>query len=212
MNELQRLEMLDTILWLHSRDVLTAIASKGFLNWQFYGLPEEERARTFKTNVANNILYRNNEAMITAGTVSISEHLQDILKQRKRTGLLALPFPEEDVEELRKHRHVLSHSANVAFRDPAVQKFYEEGRHWKDFSAKRIWRVREALLKYLTALGSNRDVSLPNDVVVQLGTCQFIQSALAISYLDGVAPPPMSEVAPLVYQYFEKFNEALKVP
>lgn len=206
MDEIQRLEFADVILWLHTKNALTALATKHLLNWQFYGRPEEERIQVYKTNVANSYLYQANEAVIERSIVGIVEHV----RSENQTKLL--PIPKGDLEELRKHRVVVSHPSNVKFKDPVVQKFYDDKSQYRDPTAKRIWRIRQALLEELTKLGSKRSLQFPNQVDIQLGTCELIHNAISITYKPEISKPSLKEVWSLTPQYFKKFEKSLSKP
>ncbi|MBX7232053.1 MAG: hypothetical protein K1X29_08200 [Bdellovibrionales bacterium] len=204
MNEIQRLEFADSILWTSSRNALTALATQHFLNRQFYGLPEDERRKLFKTNVANNYLYQANEAVIGRSIVDAVENLR---AENKRQ---ALPLGAEDLEELRKHRVVISHPANIKFSNPDVQKFYDNDGHYKDPTAVRIWRIRQSLLNELTKIGSQQESKFPNQVTVQLGTCELIYGAIAVSINDCEPKPNFVELQKSVFDYFKKFEDVIK--
>ncbi len=204
MTEIQRLEFIDGILWTCSRNALTALATQRFLNRQFYGLPEEERRKVYKTNVANSYLYQANEAMIKRSIVEIVEHLRE--EHRRQ----ALPLAEDDLEELRKHRIVISHPANIKFSDPEVQKFYDNDSHYKDPTAVRIWRLRQTLLNELTKQGSPQETKFPNTVTVQLGTCELIHGAMSVTYNESEPKPRLEDIQTSVFNYFKKFEEVIR--
>lgn len=204
MNEIQRLEFADSILWTSSRNALTALATQHFLNRQFYGLPEGERRKSFKTNVANSYLYQANEAVIERSIVCAVEHLREEHKRKE------LPLAADDLEELRKHRIVISHPANIKFSDPEVQKFYDNDGHYKDPTAVRIWRLRQTLLIELTKLGSSQETKFPNQVTVQLGTCELIYGAMSVSLNETEQKPNFTELQKSVFEYFKKFEDAIR--
>ena len=202
MTELQRMELLDGMIWMNARNALTALAIEHYLNHQFYGLPEEERKKAYKTNVANTFPFKANDAIIDTSIVNIVEYY------KSEDKMLALPLQIPDIEELRKHRIIISHPANVKFSDPEVQKFYDADLHYKDPKAIRLWRVREAIIQKLKELGSTKIYS--NEVIVQLGTVELIHSAISSSLADGQVPPPLPEMAKSVHPYFKKYEESIK--
>ncbi|MBK9321373.1 MAG: hypothetical protein IPM97_00185 [Bdellovibrionaceae bacterium] len=202
MTELQRLELLDSLIWMNARNALTALATEHYLNHQFYGLPEDERRKAYKTNVANTFPYQANDAVIDTSVVKIVEHY------KSEDKMSPLPLQITDIEELRKHRIIISHPANAKFSDPDVQKFYDAGLHYKDPKAIRLWRVREAIIQKLTELGSTK--IYPNEMTVQLGTVELIHGVISSSLAEGQAAPPLPEVAKSVYPYFKKYEEAIR--
>jgi hypothetical protein len=202
--ELQRLEMLDSLLWMSSHNALTALATKHFLNRQFYGISEDERKKAYRTNVANNILYRGNEALIDTSIVEMVEHI------KYEDKIAKLTFLPPDFEELRKHRIIVSHPGNVQFSDPKVQKFYDDDLQYKDPKAIRIWKLRDAFLSHLKTLGSNREQSFPNQVVIQSGTIELIHGAISLSLKPGEPQPSWEELWKIVPDYFKKYEEAIR--
>ena len=126
MTELQRLQFLDFSVLTATRNGLTALATKHYLDRQFYGLSEEKRTQVFRTNPANNFLYQANEAMINTSIVKLVE----VIKAEDRRG--KLPFHIPDFAELRRHRIVLSHPGNIFFDEPEVQKFFDEREQYRD--------------------------------------------------------------------------------
>lgn len=202
MNELQRIEWLDSLIWMHARNGLTALATEHYLNHQFYGLPEDERKKAYKTNVANTFLYQANDALIDTSIVKVVEQFKSEDKISK------IPFEIPDMEELRKHRIVISHPSNIKFSDPDVQKFYDADLHYKDSKAVRLWRVRDVIIKKIEEKGGT--VKFPNEITVQLGTLELIHGAIASSAADGQMPPPLPEMAKSVYPYFKKYEEAIR--
>jgi len=135
------------------------------LNHQFYGLPEEERKKTYKTNIANTFPYQANDALIDTSIMKVVEQFKSEDKISK------IPFEIPDMEELRKHRIVISHPSNIKFSDPDVQKFYDADLHYKDSKAIRLWRVRDVIIKKIEEIGGT--VKFPNEITVQLGTQIF---------------------------------------
>lgn len=202
MNELQRIELLDTLIWTHVSSGLTALATEHYLNYQFYGLPEEERKKSYKTNVANTVLYQANNALIDSSIVKVVEQFKSEDKISK------IPFEIPDMEELRKHRIVISHPSTIKFSDSNVQKFYDADLHYKDPKAIRFWRVRDTIIKKIEEKGGT--VKFPNKITVQLGTLELIHGVMASSAADGYMPPPLSEMAKSVYTYFKKYEEAIR--
>jgi hypothetical protein len=202
MTELQRMEFLDGLIWSYSRNGLTALATEHYLNHQFYGLPEEERKKVYKTNVANTFPYQANDALIDSSIV----HIVECFKSEEKMGVLPIQIP--DLEELRKHRIVISHPSTVKFSDPKVQTFYEADQHYKDPKAIRLWRVREAMIEKLRELDSTK--IFPNEVVVQLGTVELIHGAISSSLAEGQVAPPMPEIAKSIFPYFKKYEQAIQ--
>jgi hypothetical protein len=204
MTEIQRLELLDSRRWMQTFYSLSALATEHYVNHQFYGLPEEERKKAYKTNVANNIVYVANNALIESSIVGLVETIRGEDKRE------ALPLTFSDLEELRKHRIVISHPANVKFSDPEVQKFFDDRSQYKDPKAVRIWRTRQQLLDRLTKLGSSREKQFPNSVTVQTGTIESIYTMLNVSLQSGQTPFLMKDLAVSVPTYFQKYEEGIR--
>lgn len=201
LTELQRIEILDVMINLHTSNCLTGLATKHYLNQQFYGRTDAEKKLMFKTNVANTFGYKANSALIESSVVGIVEHFKSEDKLQK----LNLDVP--DIEELRKHRIVISHPANVNFTDQKVQQFYDADLHYKDSKALRVLRVRDAVIAKLRELGSAR--VYPNKVTIQLGTVELSHGALLASLKDGNIPTSIPEMANAVKAYFEEYEQAL---
>jgi hypothetical protein len=201
MTEIQRIEFLDFSVFMATRNGLTALATKHFLDWQFYGLKEDERRKVFKTNVANNILYAANDALIDISIVSVTEHI------KSEAGRGSLPFLVPDLGVLMDHRDVISHPGTVEFSNAKVQKFFEEQGRYKDPKAVRLWRTRQALLDWLILQG--KTPKYPNAVDVHQGTVEMIHSVMTISYKDGVVPPSSADTLETVSKYFKKYEETI---
>lgn len=202
MTERQRLETFDVMLWMHSWNFFTAFATKHFINTQFYGRGEAERRTLYARNPANTICYRSNSTMMESSIVAIAEYL----KQEDRREPIDLAG--DDRRELRKHRIVLSHPANVEFTETEVQNFYAAGMHNKDPVAERIWRVRAAVIDRLVQLGSSN--IRPIEVVAQLGTFEIIEGALNNSLERGATPFSRAETQESVPRYFKQVETALR--
>lgn len=202
MDELTHLKFSDGIIWLHVRNGLTALATKHFLNRQFYGREEAEMKALFKTNVANNILFHANEALISTSIVGTYEN---ILAHNER---YTPKIDNEDVQELRKHRIVASHPGEVEFSDPKVQAFFKDHQQYKDNVALRLWRIRHDLLQKMRERGE--ESKMPLVVQIQAGTMETIQGALNVSYRDTTKPMTLAELWEVVPGYFGKFEAALK--
>jgi hypothetical protein len=198
MDQRSELEVRAIMLHLHAHNALTALATKHFLNTQFYGREEGERRRIYKTNVANTAPFRANSALIDTSIVGFVEHYRACHK-----GNLS-----PDIEELRKHRIVISHPANIKFSDGKVQEFYDNRRQYHDPTAIRIWRVSADTDQRLATLGSTTRLS--PQIAVQLGTVEMIHASLASSVAAGLAAPPMVELDETVRSYFAKYEDAIK--
>jgi hypothetical protein len=96
MTELMRLEFLDSSVYMASRNGLTALATKHYIDWQFYGLSADRQKDIFKTNPANNYLYQANNAVIDQSIISIVENIKAEDKRSK------LPFTPPDIAALRR--------------------------------------------------------------------------------------------------------------
>ncbi len=158
----------------------------------------------FKTNVANNFLYQANQAVIESSIVGLVETIRE---QDKRDAL-GIEFP--DLEELRKHRVVISHPANIKFNDPEVQEFFNQRKQYKDPTAVRFWRTRQVLLDRLQALGSGQGNKFPSEVLVQPGTIELIQSVLNLSLQAGGQLFTTEELWQCVPGYFKKYEDGIR--
>lgn len=202
MDELTQLQLTDSIVWLHVRNGLTALATKHFLNRQFYGREEAEMKTLFKTNVSNNVLFHANDALIDTSIVGTYEH---VLSHNER---FTPKIDNEDIQELRKHRIVRSHPGEIEFSDPKVQAFFKDHDHYRDNVALRLWRIRNDILEKVRARGG--EIKFPLQVALQSGTLETIQGALNVSYLDTTKPMTLEELWAVVPGYFTKFEEALR--
>lgn len=121
MTPLQRLELLDTSVWLYSQAGLSAAAAHLFVIHHYHGQTEIEK--TFKTHVANNIVYRSIESLIDYAIVGTYEAISEEIK---RDGTLG--FEIAGLDELRGHRHYASHPGTIDWRKDmkAFQPLYTE--------------------------------------------------------------------------------------
>lgn len=203
MTELMRLEFLDSSVYMASRNGLTALATKHYIDWQFYGLSADRQKDIFKTNPANNYLYQANNAVIDQSIISIVENIKAEDKRSK------LPFTPPDIAALRRHRIVLAHPGHIFFDEPKVQKFFDDREHYRDGKkALRLFRTRESLLNKFLELGGS--VKFPNKVTVQAGTVELIHGALSLSVISETFVPPKEELLKSCFQYFESYENAIK--
>lgn len=201
MTELQRLELLDAMIWFNARNALTALAVEHFLNLQFYGIDEAKRKQDYKTNVANTFPYQANSALIDNSIVKIVE----FYKAEDKRGPLGLVTPE--IDELRKLRIIISHPATIKFSDPDVHQYYKDRRHYTDPKAAQIWKLREVINQKLLSLGSQNIKSTA--IQIQIGTIELIHSAISASLNPGRMAPPLPELTSAVFGYFEQYQEAI---
>jgi hypothetical protein len=202
MTELQTLEMLDSILWTSSRNVFTASATKHFLNQQFYGISEDEMKRIFKTNVANNILYAGNSALLDSSVVDFYEHVVWHNQNREPK------FESDDLKELRKHRVVISHTATIEFSDAKVQQFYSDRKQYRDNVAVRIWRIRKSVIEKIRELGGGERPAL--QIAPQVGTAELVLNALNLSVKPDAQAYSLADVYKELPAYFQKYQEAIE--
>jgi hypothetical protein len=202
MTVLQELELLDAMLWIASNNAFTALATKHFLNQQFYGLPDEEMKKVYKTNVANNILYAGNSALLDSSVVDFYEHI--LWHNDKRDP----KFPSDDLTELRKHRVIISHSATIEFKDPKVQTFYKDGKQYRDNIAVRVWRIRSSVLSKIADLGGA--ARPPLQIIPQVGTAELIWHALNLSLKPESKPFSIADVQSDLPGYFKAYQAAIE--
>lgn len=203
MTELQRLEFLDSCIWTYTRDGLTALATKHFLEWQFHGLGKSEQKQIFKTHVANNFLYQANSAMIERAIVNV----HDKITAEDKIETLSVTFP--DKADLRKHRIVISHPSNVIFGETKVQEFFDNDEHYKsNASAVRLFRTRQVLLRRLKELGSTRD--FPNEIAIQAGTLELVEGVLLLSLQPGQSLPFRTELHRILDAYFKSYGNRIE--
>ncbi len=204
MTDLQRLLFLDSSVWMTTRNGLTALASKHFIDLQFYGLPEEEREKIYWNNPANTYLYTANKAIVDGTVVDLYENISN----EEARGNLELEIP--DRKDLYRHRVVLSHSGRVVFRRKDVERFFNDRGHEKEFeTALRFWRTREALLGEINKLGG--DVKFQTEVALQLGTVELIHGALALTLKDPLVLPPTKQFGSAVKKFFKDYESAIKI-
>ncbi len=202
MTALQELEMLDAILWIASKNAFTALATKHFLNQQFYGLPDEEMRKIFMTNVANNILFAGNLSLIENSIVDFYEQMAWHNANRNPK------FESEDLKELRKHRVVISHSANVEFSDKKVQDFYVARKQYRDNVVIRLWQIRKSVIEKIAYLGGKERP--PLQIAPQVGTAELICSALNLSLRPESPIYSLQDIHEVTPSYFSKFQAAIE--
>lgn len=203
MDQLTRLRFLDVSVSMAVRNGLTALATKHFLDWQFYGLSEEVRRQVYQTNPANNFLYQANEAMIDSSVVELLENVKAEDRRDK------LPFSIPDLAELRRHRIVISHPGTIFFSEKPVQDFFDNREHYRDEKkALRFFRTREALAAKIVELGGRIDY--PTAVAVQAGTSELIQGVLCVALRDRKTAPPVEEIAKAAFPYFAAYEKGIR--
>lgn len=193
--------MLDALVGIWTADGLTALATKSYLDWQFYGRKEKEEI--FKTNVANNFSYRANNAVISNSIVSVADSIQEEIR---RFGKFS--FEIKHLSQLRNHRDAASHPTTTEWRREDMQKFYDAQNHYKDPKGARLWGVRRALVEWRAANGS--PPTWPLKVLVQPGTFEIVKTTLALALKDGIRPYPDLELMADLQKYFGKYEEHIR--
>lgn len=202
-DDIRRLEVLNTILGLDAFHGLTALVTKDFLDLQFYGRSKEEREEIFSNNVTNNVLYQANYALAQQSIVAFYERL---VGEEKLFGKYSIPFPDQ--VELRKHRHIISHPANVYFRDEKVQDFWESDEHYTDNVALRIFRTMRIIENRL----KESEATNVKPFFIQLGngTAHLVHGVLSLSYKPGNGVPDIPTLYLILTNSFRDYQEKLE--
>jgi hypothetical protein len=136
-------------------------------------MEEIKKKLTYKTNVANNFLFRSLNSTIDTAVISISEQIANYNKISKGKIISA------DIKKLRNHRHVMSHPATIEFDNREVQAFYQSKEHYRDNIAVRLWRVRQLLITFIES--KNGRAITPLGVHLQSGVCEMVHTIFNLS-------------------------------
>lgn len=181
---------------------LTAIATKQYLDWQFYGRPENERELLFFTNVSNTFPYIANDALIDASLIAIVERLKAEDSRRKNS----LKMPE--LENLRPQKIALNHASKLSFSQGRIQDFFDSDCRYKDEKAPRLWRISRILEKELSQISPNS--VFRTKVSTAPGTCEMIHAVLVASQIPESYVPPLEEIKPAVLENFQQYEEWMR--
>lgn len=196
MTPTQRLELLDTSLWLYTSAGLSAAAAHLFVIHHYHG--QQNREKIFKTHVANNIVYRSIESLIGYAIVGTYETLNEEIK---RDGSLGFDIPGMD--ELEGHRHYVSHPGTVEWRKD-MKEFIAKELHHRDVKAVRLFQARQAVIDGLVKLGSQSKIPV-NGAIATAGIVEMTKLCLGQALLPGVNLPDGFDNH--IIGFFESFNK-----
>ncbi len=196
MNPAQRLELLDSLLWIYTSAGLSAAAAHLLLIHNYHGQPEKEKM--FKTHVANNIVYTSIESLIDYSVVGTYE---TIYLEIQRGGGLGFEVP--GLDELKGHRHYVSHPGTIEWRKD-MQKFIDKELHHRDIKAVRLYQARQAVVDALLKLDPSKKRP-ENGAIATAGIVEMTKLCLTQALQPGVNLPPGFESH--VVGFFEHFNK-----
>lgn len=196
MNPVQRLEFLDTSLWIYTSAGLSAAAAHLFVIHHYHGQPDKEKV--FKTHVANNIVYRSIESLIDYSVVGTYEALHEEIS---RGGTLGFDIP--GLDELKGHRHYASHPETIEWRKD-MKEFVEKELHYRDVKAVRLFQARQAIIDQLDKLGTQRKIP-ENGAIATAGIVEMAKLCLLQALQPGVNLPHGFDSH--IIGFFDHFNK-----
>lgn len=196
MTPAQRLELLDSPLWIYTSAGLSAAAAHLFVIHHYHGQPDREKV--FRTNVANNIVYQSIESLIDYAVVGTYETINGEIQ---KFGSLGFEIPGMD--ELKGHRHYASHPGTIDWRKD-MKAFIEKELHHRDIKAVRLFQARQAVIDGLAKLDPHK--SRPeNGAVATAGIVEMAKLCLSQALQPGVSLPPDFDKA--IITFFGDFNK-----
>lgn len=200
MTELQRLRIMDTVLYLEVSNGLKASAAQFFLQHNFYNYPDPESV--YKTNVANTFTYHAIDMAVSMATIGAFE----VINEEKGRGEFSFEIP--GLHELKCHRTFYAHSSNIKWEKKWMQEFVNQGLHVKDSKAFRMFQVRESITDEIISQSGGGTIINPNEAVADKSVREMIKLALRISLKDHIELPP--DIDDQIITFFSKFNENLR--
>jgi hypothetical protein len=192
-----RIELLDTSVWIYTREGLSAAAAELFVLYQYHG--QSERESKFKTHVANNMVYRAIDALISRSLIGTYEAIREEIG---REGPLGFDIP--GLEELKAHRTYHSHPQNVTWDKKYMQDFVAKQLHYRDIKAVRLYQARQAIIDHLLKVGSQRQIpangAIPTSAIVQMA-----KLCLQEAFQPGTRLP--HDVDQHIINFFKEFND-----
>lgn len=140
MNELTRLEMIDSLISHNAEMAISSYVFLDFIDLQFMQRPREEQERLYKTNPANTYLHTAIKAKANSDLVDLIE-----LIRTEEKMFQDLPVEIKHKWDLVNHRNFISHPSTVTWSSPGMAKFIEDKMQYTQSKPQIIWRAKKSI-------------------------------------------------------------------
>ncbi len=199
MTEVERLKLIDGMVWICTRHGLSAEAAKLFLLRQFHG--RENFEEFFKMNIANSIVFNAIDALIAQSVIATYQEIQNSIK-----AWGTFNFDIVGLDELKCHRTYNAHPGVTDWDRKYMKDFIKNELQHKDVKAVRLFQVRQSIINRMAVLGCKSDFE--NGAFPSRGIVSMIKSSLELSLQEHkIVPPNLPEH---VIQFFADFNKQVQ--
>jgi hypothetical protein len=167
----------------------------------FNRFPRQKQERLFRTNPADNIIFSAMKALEDQAIVRVYETFTDEHNLHPIVGEIRRN------EDLRLHRHAISHPRTVEWKDKRMQAFAEADRDGYDWRAAQLWDAQRSINEELRNQGRklhNEAIRVTYDMAVSL------HAILDLARKPEIPIPPVNELFTSMQVEVKKYQALLE--